>query len=293
MASIPDGIRCAVVQPHHRPAPGEERNVAEAVAQVAAAAAAGAELVLFPEGHPGPMRVESAYDAAPAMAAAAREHGVAVCWSRIERDGDGRWQLVAHLDGPGGERALRYVRAHPATGDVHPVLSGTALAPGDSLGLAELGGVRVGLLVCSELWIPEVARVLALAGAELLLAPAGGGFGAVAGSWRLVAQARALENNCAVAMTQNRFGEEDGSALIAGPEGLLADGPGDELVLADVDLARIRWLRSHDDSMASPKPFRALPGLLRARRPELYGALAAPQPDAYDYAAAGCQEAGR
>lgn len=287
MASTRDGIRCAVVQPLHHPAPGEERNVAEAVAQIAAAAASGAELVLFPEGHPGPMRVESAFDAEPAIAAAAREHRVAVCWSRIECGEDGRWRLVALVHGPDGALALRYVRAHPATGDVHPVLSGTALAPGDALGLAEVCGIRVGVLVCSELWIPEVARSLALAGAELLLAPAGGGFGAVAGNWQLIARARAIENHCVVALTQNRFGEEAGSALIAGPEEVLAEGPGETLLFADVDLARLRWLRSRDDSMESPKPFLALPGLLRARRPELYGALAAPQVDAYDYAGAG------
>jgi predicted amidohydrolase/uncharacterized protein YcgI (DUF1989 family) len=286
MASTRDGIRCAVVQPHHHPAPGEERNVAEAVAQVAAAAAAGAELVLFPEGHPGPMRVESSFDAAGAMRAAAREHGVAVCWSRVERSADGRWRLVARVERPDGETALRYVRAHPATGDVHPVLSGTALAPGDGLGLTEVCGVRIGVLVCSELWIPEVARCLALGGAELLLAPAGGGFGAVAGNWRLIAQARAIENHCAVLLTQNRFGDEQGSALVAGPEGPLADGPAAELVVADVDLARLRWLRSRDDSMESPKPFRALPGLLRARRPELYGALVAARADGHDYAGA-------
>lgn len=278
-----DRIRCAVVQPHHHPASEEPRNVAEAVAQVAAAAARGAELVLFPEAHPGPMRVEAAFDAAPAMQAAARDHGVAVCWSRVEQGEDGRWRLVAHVERPDGATALRYVRAHPATGDVHPVLSGTALAPGDGLGLTEVCGVRVGVLVCSELWIPEVARCLALGGAELLLAPAGGGFGAVAENWRLIAQARAIENHSAVLMTQNRFGEEEGSALIAGPEGPLADGPREELVVADVDLARLRWLRSRDDSMESPKPFRALPGLLRARRPELYGALVAPRPGGYDY----------
>ena len=287
MASTRDGIRCAVVQPHHHPAPQEERNVTTAVAQVAAAAAAGAELVLFPEGHPGPMRVASSFDAAGAMRAAAHEHAVAVCWSRVERGDDGRWRLVARIERPDGETALRYVRAHPATGDVHPVLSGSALAPGDGLGLTEVCGVRVGVLVCSELWIPEVARCLALGGAELLLAPAGGGFGAVAENWRLIAQARAIENHCAVLLTQNRFGDEPGSALVAGPEGPLADGPHDALVVADVDLARLRWLRSRDDSMESPKPFRALPGLLRARRPELYGALVAARADGYDYEGAG------
>lgn len=282
-----DGVRLAVVQPHARPAAEAERNVADAVGHVAAAAAGGAEIVLFPEGYPGPLRIESSFDATGALAAAAREHGATVCWSRIELGDDGLYRKVAYVHGPDGEQALRYVRAHPATGDVHPVLSGTALAPGDGLGLVDVAGVRIGVLICSELWIPEVSRVLALRGAELLLGPAGGGFGEVAQNWQLVARVRAIENNCYVGMTQNLFGDEDGSAVIAGPEALAADGPREAIVFADLDLARVRWLRATDDSMAKPKPFRALPGLLRARRPELYGDLSAPREGLYDYAGAG------
>ena len=60
-----------------------------------------------------------------------------------------------------------------------------------------------------------------------------------------------------------------------------------ELVCADLDLERLRWLRDNDDSMADPKTFDSIPGLLRARRPELYAELAAPQADAYDYANGG------
>lgn len=282
-----EGVRLAVVQPHARPAAEAELNVTDAVSHVGAAAAGGAEIVLFPEGYPGPLRVTSSFDATDALSAAAREHGCTVCWSRIERDEQGAWYKVAYVQGPDGEQALRYVRAHPATGDVHPVLSGTALAPGDELGLVDVGGVRIGVLICSELWIPEVSRVLALRGAELLLAPAGGGFGEVAENWQLVARVRAMENNCFVGLTQNLFGEEDGSGLVAGPEGLVADGPRDAIVLGDVDLARVRWMRETDDSMVKPKPFRALPGQLRARRPELYGELAAPRDGLYDYVAAG------
>jgi hypothetical protein len=55
------------------------------------------------------------------------------------------------------------------------------------------------------------------------------------------------------------------------------------VLLGDLDLARLRWLRETDDSMANPKPFTSLPGLLRARRPQLYGVLSAPADGLYDY----------
>jgi deaminated glutathione amidase len=279
----PDSLRLAVIQPRLGNQP-EEAKVEQALELLEQAAAEGAHLALFPEGYPGPLRAQSAYDALPAMAAAARRLGCGVCWSRIERTEDGRHRKVAYLHDIGGEVCLRYERAHPATGDVHQILSGVAVHPGDRLGLAEVDGLTVGVLICSELWIPEVARVLAVRGAEVLLAPAGGGFHAVASNWRLIARSRAIENECHVALTQHLFAEEKGSALIAGPEKTEARLEEEGVAVVEVDLARARWLRATDDSMREPKPFSALPGLLRARRPELYGELSEPRPGLYDYA---------
>jgi predicted amidohydrolase len=169
---------------------------------------------------------------------------------------------------------------------VHPTLSGVSIAPGDELGYTDLDGLGVGVLICSELWLPEVARSLAVAGAEVLLAPAGGRLTRVAPNWRLLARARAIENLCHLALTQALFGDEAGSALIAGPEDVLAESSEPGLLVADVDLGRARWLRAGDDSMLEPKPFASLPGLLRARRPELYGELTTQRSGLYDYDAA-------
>jgi predicted amidohydrolase len=273
----------AVHQPRVRLGEAAAANVDDAVAATREAAAAGAGIVLFPEGYPGPMRVSSAYETAEPMAAVAAETGCAVCWSRVEPGGDGSYYKVAYVYGPEGQTLLRYVRAHPATGDVHPTLNGTALAPGSELALFELDGVPIGLLICSELWLPEVARILAVRGAEVILAPAGGGFGRVAGNWQLVTDARAIENQCYVAMTQSLYADERGSALIAGPEEVVASSADEGVLVGPLDLSRVRWLRARDDSMEEPKPFSSLPGLLRARRPELYGELAEPAEGLYDY----------
>lgn len=275
-------LKLAVVQPAVGEGP-EEGRVAQAVEYIQAAAASGAELVLFPEGFPGPLKITSEYDAAGPIAEAARQGGIAVCWSRVERAGDGSWQKVAHITSSEGTDLLRYERAHPATGDVHPTLSGTHLSPGDGIGITEVDGVRVGVLICSELWVPEVARMLAVAGTELILAPAGGGFHRVAPNWQMVTRVRAIENQCYVAMTQHLFGGENGAALIAGPEQLEAELSEPGMMVADLDLERVRWLRRTDDSMEEPKQFDSLPGLLRMRRPEIYESLTEVQADHYDY----------
>lgn len=278
-----DGYRLAVAQPRLIGEPHAERNVARAVDLVARAAAVDARLVLFPEGAPGPYRPGSSYDATPEMARAAVGHGIAVCWSRIERCADGRHRLVVYVHDARGRQVVRYERAHPAT--LPTAETGTWVAPGDGLCLFHLDGVAMGIVVCSELWVPEPARVLAVRGAEVLLSPAGGRFTSLTENWQLIARVRAIENLCHVALTENLHGDEVGAALIAGPEHVLAASGTEDLVVATLDLARARWLRDRDDSLEEPKPFASIPGLVRARRPELYGDLAAPAPDTFDYAA--------
>lgn len=276
-------FKLAVVQPLVEAGAPEETRVEEAADWIRQAGDQGTDLVLFPEGYPGPLKITSEYDAEPAIGAAASAAGTAVCWSRVERCDDGTWRKVAYITGADGSRLLRYERAHPATGDVHPTLSGTHLTPGDGFGLADVNGVKVGVLICSELWVPEIARTLALEGAEVILGPAGGGFHRVAPNWQLVTRTRAIENQCYVAMTQHLFGDETGAALIAGPEQVEESLDRAGMMVATLDLERVRWLRSTDDSMDEPKQFDSLPGLLRMRRPEIYGAITAPRDDLYDY----------
>jgi deaminated glutathione amidase len=283
MAPPPDKLSVAVTQPPLLE-PGE-RNVEAAAELARRAAAAGAELVLLPEAFPGPRLVAESYDPAARLAALAAELGCLIAWGRIEARA-GRWFVVHRVQGRAGETLARYERTHPATGDVNLAITGGAwISAGPELCVFDALGTRFGLLVCSELWQPEVARALALRGAEVILAPAGGGFTAVAANWELLARARAIENQCHLLLSHCRLGERDGSALIAGPEDLRARRPEEDLLLAELDLSRARWLREHDDSMAEPKPFRSLPGLLRARRPELYAELTAPREGLYDYEA--------
>jgi predicted amidohydrolase len=284
--SARESFRLALAQPAIDRELDESSRVNDAVTLITAAGRANADLLLFPESYPGPISAGLDYDASEAIANACRKGGTAACWGRVEPTGDGRYSTVVLLTGPDGSEAGRYVRSHPATGDVHPVLSGAPMAPGPEPGVFELDGLRLGVAVCSELWNPELCRVLALRGAEILLAPAGGGFHRVAENWKLIARARAVENGLFVGLTQQLFDDEFGSALIAGPEALLASSVEPGLVVADLDLERARWLRNRDDSMEEPKTFSSLPGLLRARRPELYGELGTARDDLYDFEAA-------
>ncbi len=170
--SHPTTLDLALVQPAVADPFDTAGNVAEAVRAMRRAAGLGARLTVFPEAYPGPMRAGADYDAEPQIAKLAAETGTAVCWCRLEADED-LWRMVAYVHGPDGERLSRYVRAHPATGDVHPVLHGAAVAPGPVLQIVEVLGVPVGIAICSELWIPEAVRVLAVQGRRAHPRPCG------------------------------------------------------------------------------------------------------------------------
>lgn len=276
-------LRLAIAQPRTVVEPNAEVNVARATNLVARAADRGADLILFPEGYPGPVlkRPTDDYEAAPAMSQAAAAASIAVCWSRMELCSDGRHRLVVYVIDSAGEQIVRYERAHPAT--IPAAETQVWVAPGDRLVSFQVAGVTIGIVVCSELWIPEPTRVLALRGAEVILSPAGGGFTSLTDNWQTIVRARAIENLCYVAMTNNIWNEEAGAAMIAGPEEVAASSATAELQVASLDIGRVDWLRAHDDSIVEPKAFASIPGLLRARRPELYEELAKPSEDLYEY----------
>ena len=276
-------LRLAVAQPRTVVEPDAEVNVARAVELAARASTLGADLILFPEGYPGPVlaKPKDDYEAGPAMEAAAGKHGIGICWSRMELCRDGNRRLVVYVVDKHGRQLIRYERAHPAT--LPPDETRVWVAPGESLAFLDLEGVGVGIVVCSELWIPEPTRVLALRGAEIILSPAGGGFTSLTENWQTIVRARAMENLCYVAMTNNIWRDEVGAAMIAGPEYVAVSSGTEELLLATLDLDRVEWLRSNDDSMVEPKGFSSIPGLLRARRPELYEELVKPGTDLYDF----------
>lgn len=278
-----ESIRIGLAQPRVVTEPDPEVNVARATDLVARATVDGAHLVLFPEGYPGPVlrRPTFAYDAAERMAEAAAANGTVVCWSRMELCDDGHYRLVVYVVDENGTQVLRYPRAHPAT--IPPEETEVWIAPGDDLGSFRVRGVPMGVVVCSELWIPEPTRVHAVRGAEVILSPAGGGFTTLTANWQVIARARAIENLCYVALTNNIWEEEAGAAMVAGPEYVESASGSEELVMATLDLARVRWLRQHDDSLVEPKPFSSIPGLVRARRPELYEDLVKPADDLFDF----------
>jgi N-carbamoylputrescine amidase len=188
------------------------------------------------------------------MASLARELGVVLVVPVFEEARPGVYFNTAIVLDADGTELGRYRKTHIPDGpQYHEKFYFT---PGD-LGYpvfeTRFGRVAVG--ICWDEWYPEVARIFALGGAELLFYPSAIGSEpdrpgySSAEAWRTVLRAHAIANGVFVAAV-NRVGvEEDmtfyGESFVSDPFGeILASAGAEETVLvADVDFARVRELR--------------------------------------------------
>ncbi|WP_215451011.1 carbon-nitrogen hydrolase family protein [Streptomyces sp. ATCC 21386] len=199
-------------------------------------------------------------DSADAVAEIAGRHGVAIVYGYPERAGETVFNS-AQLVSAEGVRLANYRKTH-----LFGCFERDHFAPGErSVVQADLGGLRVGLLICYDVEFPENVRAHALAGTDLLVVPT-----AQMHPFQFVAESmipvRAFENQMYVAYV-NRVGREGefefvGLSTLAGPDGVARTraGRAEDLVLADVDPAFVAASRE-----ANP--------YLQDRRPGLYGSL--------------------
>jgi predicted amidohydrolase len=260
----------------HQP-PDDEKNVADAVQYIEQAAAQGAEFVAFPESYPGPWRMPATFDPTEAIVEAAKRCGVYVQFGTLEPINDEKrtaYNLLM-LARPTGGPPGKYRRTHPPgpwiyTGGKYWDFMYTE---GDEYPVFETAQAQVGLAMCSEVYMPEVARALSIRGAELIFLPAGVDKNKLWATWRNLIWARAIENLAVVVTTQNLFDNtQRGMAMVATPEEVIFESTKSGMFLVDIDLERIRDLRSQEDSVGSSADNGAKAGLLSQwQRPDMYG----------------------
>lgn len=275
-------MRIAAIQPVGHRGADEHRNATDALEWLERAAAAEADLVTFPEGYPGPTNPLNTYDGLGPLSRRAAELGLHVVAGGIEPSPDGRYHVVLRLiDDTGGVVGV-YRRTTPKGPYVYRDIDAWDFdyaEASDGLPVFKTRLGCIGLLVCSEVYVPELARALALAGADLIVYPAGGAINELLESWRTLLWARAIENLVYTAATQNIYDDEEGVGTIASPEGVLATSAVAGMLVADLDLERLSYLRAEEERIVFPKPYRTIPGVLRWRRPELYESLVAKRHD--------------
>lgn len=252
-------------------------NMDKLAQSVTRVAAEGAKLVVLQELHNSPYfcQVESPdnFDWAEPIpgpsteffGAVARRCGVVLVTSLFERRAAGLYHNTAVVFETDGSVAGTYRKMHIP--DDPAYYEKFYFTPGD-LGFHPIRtsvGV-LGVQVCWDQWYPEGARLMALAGAELLIYPTAIGFESSDApeeqqrqreAWMTVQRGHAVANGLPV-ITVNRTGHEPdpsgatngirfwGSSFVCGPQGeLLYTAPQDEEVacVVEVDLKRSEQVR--------------------------------------------------
>jgi predicted amidohydrolase len=201
-------------------------------------------------------------DSARAVGEIARSAGLAVLYGYPERhtvqDGEDVVFNAVQLVGAGGVRLANYRKTH-LFGDLDRSMFS---ASAEASPLVELGGWKVGMLICYDVEFPENARRLAVAGADLILAPTANmvPYEVVATT---IVPARAYENGVYFAYA-NYCGTEGaleycGLSCVAAPDGTVAARAGQDeaVVVAELDRELLDASRTLNTYLAD-------------RRPELY-----------------------
>ncbi len=286
----PNDLILGLVQ---HPCSGERTtDWAASEAGIRAAAARGAQLVLLQELHAGRYFCQTEdpahFDLAEPIPGPSSEHFAAlaaelqlvIVASLFERRAAGLYHNTAVvLDGPRGTQG-RYRKMHIP--DDPGYYEKYYFTPGD-LGFQPIDTSvgRLGVMVCWDQWFPEAARLMALAGAEILLYPTAIGWDDTDdaaeqarqyAAWRIVQRGHAIANGLPLAACNRTGFEEDGSgagirfwggSFVVGPQGeILAEAAQDQ---AEVLVVRVDRQRS--ETVRRTWPY------LRDRRIDAYGEL--------------------
>jgi len=266
---MPDRIRLACVQMTSRA--DKAANLATAERLVSKAAATGADVVVLPEkwnaigdaavSHATAESIEGG-ESVEAMSRWSRQHGITLVGGSITERREGREKLsnTSLVFDPEGQIVGAYRKIHLFDVEVGGVVyrESEAEEPGEEPVVAEIEDWKVGLSVCYDIRFPELYRILALEGAELVTVPAH--FTTPTGNdhWHVLLRARAIENQLYVAAAA-QIGETlpgkpaYGRSLIADPWGIVvAQAPDAETVIAaELDLAHLRDIRAKLPSLAN------------------------------------------
>jgi N-carbamoylputrescine amidase len=268
-------LKVALLQETHRGS--RDANLDAIEAGLREAAAAGVQLVLLQELHNGPYFCQhesvSEFDLAesiPGHSTArigklAEELKLVVVASLFEKRAAGLYHNTAVVFDRSANIAGKYRKMHIP--DDPAFYEKFYFTPGD-LGFDPIDTSvgRLGVLVCWDQWYPEAARLMALAGAELLLYPTAIGWDPKdeaaekerqRDAWVTVQRGHAVANGLPL-LACNRTGFEAdpsgvgsgiqfwGTSFVAGPQGeFLAKANTDkrELLVADIDMARSEHVR--------------------------------------------------
>ena len=253
-----------------------QTNLDFSIAKIHEAAAANADLVVLPELHLGPYFCQNEdfnhYDLAQPipgpttdiLSTVAKKLSIVIVSTIFEKRAPGLFHNTAVIFDRDGSIAGKYRKMHIP--DDPGFYEKYYFTPGD-LGFKPIQTSigKLGVLICWDQWFPEAARLMALAGAELLIYPTAIGWDnndnqeeqqRQLDAWITIQRSHAVANGIPV-IACNRIGFEQspdsaaginfwGNSFIAGPQGEIikqADESQSSLLTCTIDKSRSEYIR--------------------------------------------------
>ena len=248
-------------------------NIENAARLVAEASSRGARLVLLPEkwtgfGRPEVLRATAepigTGQAMDAMSRWAKEHSIYVVGGSItELHDDGSLTNTCAVHSPSGELVAEYRKIHLFDVDLgtESYRESDLERAGEHIVTVDVDGWVVGLSICFDLRFPELYRILALKGANLLVVPAAFTMMTGRDHWEPLLRARAIENQTYV-LAANEYGTHHegkrtyGRSMVIDPWGTVVAQAhdGEAIVLATIEASRVDDVRSSIPSLQNRRP---------------------------------------
>lgn len=201
------------------------------------------------------------------LASLAKEHKIYLVGGSIPERDQGNLYNTCFVFDPKGNLLARHRKVHLFDIDIPDGITfkeSATLAAGDSITVFDTPFCRAGIAICYDIRFPELTRLMALKGAQLLLLPATFNMTTGPAHWELTMRARALDNQIYVAAISPARDESAGyvafgHSLVTNPWGeiLVQADEKTALLTADIDLNYLNQIRQQ------------LP-LLKHRREQVY-----------------------
>lgn len=253
----------------------KEANVRRAEDLIHKAAEAGADMVVLPEMFCCPYSNEYFSDYAEpegghvwlSMAKAAADNRVYLVAGSMPEYDRGRVYNTSFVFSRQGVPIARHRKVHLFDIDVkggQRFFESETFTAGDSVTLFNTEYGRLGLCICFDMRFPELARIMALRGAQAIIVPAAFNMTTGPAHWETMFRQRAVDNQLytvgvSPARDENGVYVSYGNSIVCSPWGdvVRRAGAGEELIEAELDF-------SQNDSVREELP------LLRARRADVY-----------------------
>lgn len=243
-----------------------ELNLPKAYSMIREAAANGARLVTLPEVFEAVSRKEEERlpeeipgPIVKSLMELAKEEEIWIHGGSIREKGAEKSYNTTVLINPAGEICAKYRKLHLFDVDIKngpAVRESDRILKGEEIVMADTGLGKLGLTICYDVRFPELYRLLALKGAEVIFVPANFTHPTGMAHWEVLLRARAIENGVWIVAANQTGVKEDftashGRSMVIDPWGRITAQAefAETIIYADIDTKMVRAVQAQIPSL--------------------------------------------